>query len=221
MVFVGVSFGQIGNWYREYTRQFLLEEVIADYVHERHGKIEYRWVGPMWIHRWKLKKWFPHCVAITEVEFCDAKVNDDDLLQVSRCIHLRSLRVFIIKAANVGEALPITDKGISYLFNLPKLRELRISDSLATGKNLARLQNLYSLDMRISRDCLDEVFRLPCLAYLDLSGTSLSDSDLVNLVALPQLSSLTAYNTNITPNGVMELRESLPHLQVYYSTTKN
>ena len=55
---------------------------------------------------------------------------------------------------------------------------------------------------------------LEYLEYLNLYGTTISDSGVVGLSALPALKSLYLWQTNVTPSGVEALQAAAPDLYV-------
>ena len=115
---------------------------------------------------------------------------------------------------------PITDKSLAELSKLQDLHTLFLDETKITDKglkNLAKSQLTYlSLrDTGISDVGLLELKGMTTLRQLFLEGTKVTDGGIQNLGGLQDLKLLGVSSTNVTENGKMLLRATLPELKYY------
>ena len=79
------------------------------------------------------------------------------------------------------------------------------SDDLARLKSCRQIDQLFMVECQIEPGALGKLVLFPGLDDLDLSGSSVRDSQLVNLKNLHNLTSLRLAATRITDKGLMEL----------------
>jgi hypothetical protein len=155
---------------------------------------------------------------------------------VARIEELRELRELVIFSPHV------TDDGIRYLNKLVSLNVLGLCETRATSAGLSRvsiISNLRTLyvdksaisdlavvrhsnrlavlsarDTPIDDEGLAAIGTVPNLAWLDLTGTKVTDAALDHLRGCLQLENLYLFETNVSAAGIARLRSVLPKLQV-------
>ena len=140
----------------------------------------------------------------------DTPIDDGDLSQIGKLANLESLSL---------ENTTITGAGFGKLNGLGKLALLnlnktRVSDSAL--RQLGKLPKLIRLELsssRVSDGGLREILEsAPLLQYVDLFGTSITDSSLALLKNKPGLVNLFIGGTQTTDAGISNL-QNLPTLQ--------
>jgi len=115
---------------------------------------------------------------------------------------------------------PITDKSLAELSKLQELHTLFLDETKITDKGLkslakSQLTYLSLRDTGISDVGLLELKGVTTLRQLFLEGTKVTDGGIQNLAGLQELKLLGVSSTNVTENGKMLLRATLPELKYY------
>jgi len=125
-----------------------------------------------------------------------------------------------LKKINFG-GTDITDDELASLAQLVNLEELALKGTKVTADGLKHLVGLNKLVVLNLDDCqqlsdegLVYLKDLTNLKRLHLNKTNISDAGLVHLIGLVNLESLLAYDTQVTPAGADQLRQSLPEVNV-------
>jgi hypothetical protein len=122
---------------------------------------------------------------------------------------------FLYGVYSVGEmvSLPIMK------FHMPAMTD---ADMLAFDQlpvlHKVCFRNLYGNPAKITDEGISHLANLKDLEYLDLSDTLVTDAGLKHLEGLAKLEELYLHNTHVTEAGVRELRNSLPSLEIHYSS---
>ncbi|HEV3162412.1 MAG TPA: hypothetical protein VGZ22_00115 [Isosphaeraceae bacterium] len=110
------------------------------------------------------------------------------------------------------------------LHDLPLLQDLDVSGNSFQQLRLERLPSLQSLNLRwsnIDDSHLEQLSRLPMLESIDLRGDpasrpmKITDAGLQHLKGLTHLKTLSLYDTQVTDEGIDELKKALPNVKVY------
>ena len=115
----------------------------------------------------------------------------------------------------------ITDEGLAYLRQLPRLKELGLGRTQITDSGCEELAQIGSLEelalfsTGITDEGLKHLSKLTNLRSLDLRNTATMDSSLKSLERLNRLEQLLVSETNVTDQGVRDLKERLPRLVCY------
>jgi len=131
--------------------------------------------------------------------------------------HLRGLTQFT--SLDLGFSR-VTDKGLVHLRGLPQLQNLFLDGTQVTDHGLEHLRGmtpLKHLDLGLTQVTdagLEHLRGLTQLKILWLDGTQVTDAGLEHLRGLTQLKSLRLEGTQVTDAGVVELKKSLPNLNV-------
>lgn len=143
---------------------------------------------------------------IEELNLYGTNITDEALFHIGQIQTLKRLTL---------SSTSITDAGIEHLESLHGLRELTLDFTQVSDKglrNLARLQRLRLLELNYCRSVsskgVAELARLPELEDLDLSGTSVDDSNLDVLLDFRRLVKVSLYNTGVTDEGILLLKGS-------------
>lgn len=80
---------------------------------------------------------------------------------------------------------------------------------------------LHFTDCRISEAHLKVIAPLRKLQELKFSGTPIGDAELEQLKTYDLLKVLDLSGTNVTPNGIETIRESLPETKVIYKAKQD
>ena len=128
----------------------------------------------------------------------------------------------------------ITDEGLKHLRSLTNLRELKLGGTRLTGAGLAHLEPLVHLNVlflertQIDDEALAHISFFPQLRMLDISGSpsdtpqadktmgKITDAGLHHLRESPNLNVVNSLHNEVTPEGVAQLKASLPNVHIYH-----
>lgn len=145
---------------------------------------------------------------LTTVELSDSKITNAGLQQLEGLAQLRVLRldnttidddgfIHLSKLSSIiGLNLSgtrIGDRGVEIICGLQSLRHLELKGTQLTDRGAKHLAKLKNLD-----------------GFLDLSHTKLTDASIPILRQLTKLTVLRLYATNLSTQGIEELRLALP-----------
>ncbi len=112
----------------------------------------------------------------------------------------------------------VTDEGLAYLRQMPRLKDLGLTGTQITDagcRDLAQMATLRDLSLSntgITDIGLEHVSTLTNLHTLNLSKTAITDRGLKLLQKLDRLQFLNVSQTNVTGEGIRDLKEKIPHL---------
>jgi hypothetical protein len=112
----------------------------------------------------------------------------------------------------------VTD--LTSLAGLPKLRVLNLSFTSITKESLQHLGSFPSLSELLVRRTrmgdaeIETLSQLPDLQLIDVSNNAITDKCVVHLAQLHKLRVLIVDNTNITSEGITQLQQELPQVEV-------
>lgn len=168
--------------------------------------------------------------AVAEIKKCGGKVDLDADKSVVRVDYSQSIitddGLAVLKALPTLRVLQlngtqISDRGLEQIKVLTALEVLDLNSTGVTDKGLAHLKGLKQLRTLELGDCgevtNDGVAHLKELAGLEklfLSGTQINDSGLVHLRGLTKLQTLHFFDTDITDDGIKDLKKSLPNTKI-------
>jgi Leucine-rich repeat (LRR) protein len=118
---------------------------------------------------------------------------------------------------------PIGDRSCTFLAEMVKLKKLNLHACSITDAGLKRLEplsNLESLDIgyslgKITDEGAKSLLKMPKLKHMNIYSSSISDETLRDVFAkLPDLESVELTTTNVTENGIAELKKANPKLNV-------
>lgn len=143
-------------------------------------------------------------------------VNDTVALQLSQLNQITELRL---------DQSQITDQGLQHLATMKNLETLfltgaKITDAgLKVLKQLPKLDYLDLSDTQITDAGLQQLSFLPALRMLNLSHTRATDQAKEILLTFPKLESIEAFDTNISPATIEEIRDAGIDVTKFYSET--
>jgi hypothetical protein len=117
---------------------------------------------------------------------------------------------------------PVKVSDVSALSGLRHLRWLHLDRAEVSDANVSVLSNMAELEQlsltytQISDEGLTQVGRLAKLKILYLTGVPVSDKSIGLLAQLPSLQTLYIRWTNISADGVEQLRKALPNCAVHH-----
>jgi hypothetical protein len=194
-----------------YIRGVRLQAAAVAAVNRAHGHVGYEWEfkddqpdprGKPWAPDWLVKRVGLDCVGSVVSVGLYQEGTDADLVAIGNLGRLRSLNIIKARMTDAGLAnlsgtsglrslslsgMPITDAGLGHL-TLTRLRWLILQEVLITDASLRRLDGLTGLE------------------YLGLSGTGVTDAGLVQLRGLTGLTGLALENTRVTDAGLAHLK---------------
>ncbi len=201
---------------REAIKALQAERVIMTFDYLANGPTEPP--GPAWLRKWIGNELF------TDVEMVSFKVLmlggpvsenvNDDLL-----IHLRSLPG--VKYLMLEGCDDITDQGLVHLKGMVDLEDLMLSETKITGSGfdaLRKLRNLKRLGLEstpVVDSSLAKLVSHKQLEELWLMDTKISDKAIPYLAQLTGLKKLDVDLTEMTPDGVNQLRKALPNCEIF------
>lgn len=184
--------------------------------------------GPKWLRRWLGDDFFAtvHGIVIDETEVTDATLADLASLPDLKSVCLRQTLLTDQGIASLARAShldtlyidssTITDAGLENLENLQHLKNLILAGKQFTDvgiRNVARLRSLGHLSLSsvpLTPAVLAEISKMS-LTVLELSETTVNDSQLKTIAGLVQLRSIALTNTNSGDPGLTQLG-TMPNL---------
>jgi hypothetical protein len=192
-VFVAVTSVPCGwlAWRMEHKR---LERMAVAEITKLGGQVRYDWqdsqkkepTGAAWLRRLLGEDFFSSVIA---VDINSHNVTDDSLVHVEPLADLVNLGLW-------DSCEQVTDRGLSHLTGLSKLKVLYLSDTGITNDGLVHLHGLNRLQT------------------LYLSGTKITNGGLMYLKEFPRLRSLYIFNTAVSDAGVAKLQKALPNCRI-------
>jgi hypothetical protein len=174
---------------------------------------------------------------IIDIDLSNTPIPDDELVYLTRLTSLASLnlrntqisdrglaylwKIPSLEVLEIGNGLPITDKGLAGIGNLASLKTLDLSLNNITDVSLNHLEGLKSLEeLRLTRTGitdkgLSHLLKLNSLKNLDISYMDITDDGLSRLKELKSLEELRVAGTDITDTGLKEIAE-LPNLRLLH-----
>lgn len=162
-------------------------------------------------------------------DFCDAdlaplavlsnleelEISDNDNVNGTFTTHLTELP----RLRELGPGKKLTDEGLASIARLVRLNTLFLegpfTDSgLLLMSSLSRLEVLYVTSDRVTAEGLAVVAELPELTRLGLDITPLPDAIVPVLSRCKSLSSLILFCSNLTSEGLRQLRRALPDCEI-------
>lgn len=115
----------------------------------------------------------------------------------------------------------ITNGGLAEIGRLSELRALSVAGSEIDDSGLENLREmkLYVLDVgntNVTDEGMRSIVRLESLRELNLRKTSVSDVGLAKLATLKSIVIIDIRETNVTKNGVEDLRKKLPDARIIH-----
>jgi len=142
------------------------------------------------------------------VQLIGSRITDEGLRNI---VHLRSLKELMFKD------MPIGDRGLAYVAQLPELRILRIEgpnavtdEGLETLTKTPFLKTLGLVRMEITDDGLKHVANMTELEALSLTKVKITDAGLDHLRNLKRLKRLKIYYTGCSEGALRKLAQDLP-----------
>jgi len=117
---------------------------------------------------------------------------------------------------------PVKSSDINALSGLRHLKSLHLDRAEVSDANVAALANMAKLEQlsltytQIGDDGLSQLGRMANLKTLYLTGAPVSDKSIGLLTQLPSLRALYVRWTNISADGVEQLRKGLPNCAVHH-----
>lgn len=155
---------------------------------------------------------------VVTVSFLNPVVKASDLELLNRLPELK----------DVGIYGALSDRALSHISSIRKLRELVLSDTGVTADGLARLtaqskslQSLTLVGASITDGHLKNLHKLPSLIFLQVVRTSVTDQGMKYLGQIHQLRGLDLYTASrVGDQGIQQLRtlKNIEHLRI--DTTK-
>lgn len=152
--------------------------------------------------------------SLTELYLSQTPVGDAGVAHLSGLINLRCLDL---------TGTRVSDTGLRHLRGLKNLAILSLGRTRVTSAGLAELSGLTAivrLDLagtQVGNEGLAHLTSLPNLEILDLEGTITSDAGVRSLVEMKDhLRILNICKTQITDDGIVEIVQGLPRLQLRY-----
>ena len=148
---------------------------------------------------------------VVKVGFTGSPATDADLSHIAGLTELTFLNL---------EDSPITDAGLIHLKNLTKLKLLILDGTQVTDAGVVHLADLAELEQlklnetQVSDAGLVNLKKLSNLRYVNLRLTQVTDAGLVNLAGLTKLELLDVHSTKVTYQGVWELQQVLPNVEI-------
>ena len=165
---------------------------------------------------------------LVRLDLWGTNINDGSLKSIAKCDGIEEL---------ILDGTDITDRGISQLIALKKLRflsceitkltnksmdsiiqiktleELRLGGTRITNEgmrnldSLAKLRTLSMMLTKLNDQSMQHLKKIHSLECLDLSGTDITDMSIPALLELEKLRLLNVRKTDITPAGLNRLRD--------------
>jgi serine/threonine protein kinase/formylglycine-generating enzyme required for sulfatase activity len=125
--------------------------------------------------------------------FLTNKFTDDDLQRVAGCLNLADL--------SLSQMTGVTDSGIAHLHDLPRLTHLAVPGTKITTAGLKTIAKQH-----------------PCLRFLGIDQSLLTNDALATLATLPQLSQLLVYGrgTSLPEVELNRFKTALPKCTIEY-----
>ena len=179
-------------------------------------RIEWQPGGPTWLRRLVGDRLFE---SSNRVALLEATEND-----LEHAVHLRQLKVVRLWSAS--------NEDMKLLGRLPQLEALDMLYARVTDKEqrivdedgtydfveayfeLPRLPQLRGLNLYGATFRGDGLRNIPSVEVLDLSDTDVGDDSIPALASLTKLKELSLYNTEISEDGLRQLRQALPTCEV-------
>ncbi len=169
--------------------------------------------SPEWLRNLLGRDFFDE---VEYIDFGDPRAGDAAFAHVERLAEVEWLDVSGSKSMFWDHSrTQLTDKGLSHIGRLPKLRYLFLPGSKITDAGLGclgdvpKLNSLVLSDTNISDSGISYLKRMRRLKELDLAGTKITDAGLSGLAEMHQLQELDLRETRITDRGLSRLETLL------------
>ena len=134
----------------------------------------------------------------------DSTVEDENLAELEDVLYKDVILISLNRTA-------ITNAGLRYLKQLPRLREVQLADTKISDEGISYLSSITSLkDLNLARTKCSDIalyhLRDLSLKKLNLEGTNITDHGLKSLKGMNELAELVLGATAITNDGIVTLR---------------
>ena len=145
--------------------------------------------------------------TMRQVEIESKSVSDEGIRHIGTMENLSNLKL---------DCPNVSDVGMEYLSNLPKLRliEIRIGTAASCSflkscpKDTLRFLSLHG--KHIQGSCLNDIKEFNHLEDLDLSDTGISDEDVDSICSMHPLINIDVRKTRVTKQGAVKLKTAFP-----------
>lgn len=151
--------------------------------------------------------------SVREVDFLHASLKDDVIRVLSRCPHLRSVRL---------EGTRMTVDGLNALATSPGLVEMSVGysrsiteeDYMEALPGFPRLRKLELVGAPVGDDAASTLASLTNLVELHLTGTQIGDEGLSAMEGMKRLKTIALSYTHVTPEGLAKFERAHPGCQI-------
>jgi hypothetical protein len=122
---------------------------------------------------------------------------------------------------------PVTDNGLALLSELDDIESMSIQGIAASSRGfeslakLPRLRRLTLESVRTKSSDLKTLGRLPAVEVLKVGDSSMDDDALWELRAIPTLTQVSLFDTQVTRKGADRLRNARPDVAVGWFASRN